>query len=66
MRIQFLKDHEEFKAKSFATIPDDSALALIEAGKAKEAPPYVPAGKTKLAAVVELKPAVKAKPAGKK
>lgn len=42
MRIQFLKTHEEFKPGKFACIPDDSALVLIEAGIAKEAPPYVP------------------------
>lgn len=47
MRIQFIKAHEEFKPGKFACIPDDSALALIEAGIAKEAPPYVPGGKAK-------------------
>ncbi len=66
MRIQFLKAHEEFRSGKFACIPDDSAETLIEKGIAKEAPPYVLAGKAKLAAVVELKPVKKARPAGEK
>lgn len=50
MRIQFLKAHEEFTVGQFAQIPDDSALTLIKARKAKKAEPYVP-GKAKPAGV---------------
>jgi hypothetical protein len=47
MRVQFLQDHEEHKAGSFACVPPEMAATLIESGKAREPVVVLPMVKPK-------------------